>query len=124
MDRVSRSPESVFDFQGTLQRLGGDQELLAELISFCLTDSPPLVASLRTAIESRDGVKVRKHAHALKGLVAGCGGVRTANAAQKLERAGESNNLEDALRMFDVLTEELARFRQALNDHNSSATRK
>ena len=123
MDQAGSRPESVFDLQGTLQRLGGDRELLGQLITLCLSDAPRLVVSLRTAVESHNPKRIMQDAHALMGLVAGCGGVRAASVAQNLERAGRSRNLADTTRLFDCLTEELERFTQALHDYYSNARR-
>ena len=51
---------------------------------------------------------VRSTAHALKGLAAGCGGMRAAQAAQRVENAGAEGDLEniDSL-MMDTLESEL-----------------
>jgi HPt (histidine-containing phosphotransfer) domain-containing protein len=53
-------------------------------------------------------------AHALKGLVASCGGVRAASAAHKLEAAGADNDHSQTCSLVESLGEELERLIQAL----------
>src|SRR5262245_29479592 len=75
----------ILDLESTLARLGGDRELFAELAAFVLEDAPKLFDEVRAAVDSGDAAAVRMNAHALKGLVAGCGAVRATNVAQTLE---------------------------------------
>ena len=104
----------VFDAEGTLARLGGDDELFVEMANFCLEDAPPLYAALCSAAANGDAQAVRMKAHALKGLVAGCGGVRAANAAHKLETAGETGDLARFSPLVEKLGEELEQLKRAL----------
>lgn len=97
----------VLDAEATLSRLGGDQDLFAELAGFLLHDVPPLLGDLRTAVATRDAAKVRKHAHALKGLVAGCGGTRATQVAQAIENAGQQGNIDRASSLVPSLNDEI-----------------
>jgi hypothetical protein len=56
-------------------------------------------------------------AHALKGLVAGCGGVRATTITQSLEDAGHAGNLSQANSLLESLDAELDRLMQALADY-------
>jgi hypothetical protein len=58
-------------------------------------------------------------AHALKGLVAGCGGVRAANAAQKVETAVEQGELSGIIPLIELLREELELLTRALRDYTA-----
>lgn len=104
----------VLDREGALRRLGGDQQLFTELAGFVLEDAPPLYEELARAVAAKDAEAVRSRAHALKGLVAGCGGVRTANMAEQLERAGQSRDLRQAQTLLISLRSELDQLTQAL----------
>lgn len=104
----------VLDVVGTLDRLGGDQKLFAEMASFVLEDAPTLLQELNAGIEAGDSHVVQMKAHALKSLVAGCGGIRTARAAQKLEDAGSKQNLVNAASLMANLESELQAFLTAL----------
>ena len=84
---------------------------------YFLEDSPKLFNDLRTAITAQDATAVRMSAHALKGLVAGCGGVRAMNVAQELEDSGNSGDLSQANSLVATLESELAQLHAALAPH-------
>jgi len=109
----------TLDVTGTLARLGGDKELFLELAAFYHEDAPRLYADLRAAADAKEAKAVRMTAHSLKGLVAGCGGVRAANAAQSVETAGENGDLGNILLLVDSLGDELDLLRQALLDYHA-----
>jgi HPt (histidine-containing phosphotransfer) domain-containing protein len=103
----------VLDVEGTLARFGGDYELFAEMAGFFLEDAPLLYSDLCTAARNRDAAQVRMKAHALKGLIAGCGGVRAASVAQKVEAAGEEGDLSRISELVASLGNELDLLKQA-----------
>jgi HPt (histidine-containing phosphotransfer) domain-containing protein len=105
LERTSAEP--VLDIRSALARLDGDDSLLVDLIGFFLEDSIPMVEELKRAAEARDAQQLKMSAHALKGLVASCGGVRAAAAAQKIEHAGAANNLGEIDTLLASLLREL-----------------
>jgi HPt (histidine-containing phosphotransfer) domain-containing protein len=118
MNVESASAGCVLDIAGTLARLGGDRQLFSEMAAFFFEDAPRLYFELRAAVQRRDAADIRMSAHALKGLVAGCGGVRTANAAQKVETAGQENNLNNIEPLVETLGDELELLTQALEAYH------
>jgi len=110
---------AVLDVEGTLARFGGDQQLFQEIIGFFLEDSPPLMAELRRAVEVAHAPAVRSTAHALKGLAAGCGGVRAAQAAQCIEHAGADDRFDDIDSLVDKLEGEFELLRRAASAHRA-----
>ena len=107
----------ILDLESALARLGGDRKLFAEMTRFLFEDLPKLRAELQAAVAEGDPSRIRMKAHALKGLVAGCGGVRASNAAQALEDAGHSGNLTQAATLLNSLKSELELLTQALAEH-------
>lgn len=112
MDRHSLTADSVLDIHGALDRLGGDETLLADMIGFFIEDAPPLMDQIRTAVKVQDAAKARRAAHTLKGLILGCGGVRAARVAREVEDAAHTGDLsgisplvEDLIREVGVLIE-------------------
>jgi HPt (histidine-containing phosphotransfer) domain-containing protein len=105
---------ALLDVAGTLARFGGDQQLFHEIIEFFLEDAPPLLAELKRAAEIPHPPAVRSTAHALKGLVAGCGGVRAAQAAQRVEHAAQVGDLQNLSALVDALEHELELMRRAV----------
>lgn len=109
--------ESALDVSGTLARLGGDQQLFRELLEFALADTPALMNKLRRAIELPDGVVVRSTAHALTGLLSGCGGSHAAEAARQIEKAAERGDLSDLARLLSDLDCKVERLTHAALGH-------
>ncbi|MGD9635147.1 MAG: Hpt domain-containing protein [Pirellulales bacterium] len=110
---------TVLDVDGTLARFGGDRRLFRDIIGFFLEDSPPLLNELHAAARQADAKAVRSAAHALKGLAAGCGGVRAAQAAQRVEHAGAAGDLEDIDTLLEALDKELETLRRAASEWHS-----
>jgi HPt (histidine-containing phosphotransfer) domain-containing protein len=101
MDNLSHSyregcaSDSVLDVRSALGRLGGDEELLSDMIGFFVEDGPRLMEALHAAAEEQDAPAARKAAHSLKGLILGCGGVRAGRAAQAVEDTAYAGDVED-----------------------------
>jgi HPt (histidine-containing phosphotransfer) domain-containing protein len=114
MTAESVTASCVLDADGALARLGGDRQLFADMAGFFYEDAPRLYSELLQVVTRRDASEIRLRAHALKGLVAGCGGVRAAGAAQKVETAGHENDLTNISPLVESLGEELELLRQAL----------
>src|SRR3954471_7970730 len=110
----------VLDVEGTLARFGGDEELLREMASILLEDAPRVAQQLKAAVLTRDSIAIQMKAHALKGLVAGCGGVRAAQSAQKLEDAGKDQRLDDTTQQLAELELELRQFIEAIQPYARS----
>jgi len=109
----------VLDIDGTLARFGGDKNLFIDMSSILLEDSPRLIADLERAVLAKDAVAVRASAHAVKGLLAGCGGVRAARVAQSLEDAGLAGDLSKAPALVETLQKEFAQLDAALKEYRS-----
>src|SRR5436190_15567856 len=114
---VQSTSEPVLDIEGTLVRFGGDKELFVEMSGIVLEDAPRVFSELRRAVQANDAEAVRAHAHAIKGLFAGCGGVRAARAAQALEDAGNSRKLAHSSAMIQSLETELTLLTRALHSY-------
>lgn len=67
-DRAEGRP--VLDVDASLQRLGGDTQLLADLGIIFEEDAPPKIAALRDALQSGQRSDVERPLHSLKGLAA------------------------------------------------------
>ena len=107
----------VLDVEGTLNRFGGDTDLFREMASIVLADAPQLAQALADSVDARDAQAIQMKAHAIKGLVIGCGGVCAGKIAQKLEDAGRDDKLDDAADQLAVFKTELQRFLDALRAH-------
>lgn len=104
----------VLDVAGTLNRFGGDADLFREMASIVLADAPHIAQALSASVATGDAQAIRMKAHSIKGLVLGCGGIRAARAAQKLEDAGCGENLDNISAHLSDFKTELQRFLDAL----------
>ena len=103
----------VFEREQVLFNLGGDDELLQQLIQMYAEDEPRLLADIDTAIARLDADALHNAAHALKGAVANFCATRAQASAQKLERLGREKNMAAAPAACDELRRELAALRKA-----------
>jgi HPt (histidine-containing phosphotransfer) domain-containing protein len=116
---IETANQPVLDIDGTLARFGGDKELFIEMSSILLEDAPAVLDDLRSAVAARNPAEVRGRAHALKGLLAGCGGIRAACAAQNLEDAGQGGDLSNTASLLETLAGELDQLTRALSQYRA-----
>jgi HPt (histidine-containing phosphotransfer) domain-containing protein len=114
---VDQANSPVLDVEGTLARFGGDTELFREMASILVEDAPRLAQQVEAAVLADDASVIQMKAHALKGLVVGCGGVRVAQAAQKLEDAGRNQRLDHAAEQLADLQSELKVFMETIRTY-------
>jgi len=117
MSHVIVSSATVLDSRAAMTRLGGDADLYSDLIEFFLVDAPDLLRDLWHAIEADNAIEVRMKAHALKGLIAGCGGVRAVGVAQLIENTAESGDPEELPSLAQTLEAEIDALIQLLLPH-------
>jgi two-component system sensor histidine kinase/response regulator len=79
-----------------LSRVGGDVELLKEVVELFLDDYPSSLEKIKSAVASSDAKSLEHHAHSLKGSVSTLGANRAFEAAFTLEKQGRSGDLTGA----------------------------
>lgn len=121
MDAEHRSPEfSVeeqlrkLDESVALSRVGGDFELLREVIGLFLEDYPQALERIRAAVATKDQTGVEHHAHSLKGSVSTFGAKEAFDAAFELEKQGRSGDLTGVEQNLSQLEQALASLRPEL----------
>jgi two-component system sensor histidine kinase/response regulator len=105
---------SMIDRVAVLERVGGDEQLLAEIIGIFLEEYPVLLSEIGSSIESHDARRLERSAHALKGSVANFGARCATQAAFDLEVMGRLNELQFAAHVLETLRIELASLHRAL----------
>jgi HPt (histidine-containing phosphotransfer) domain-containing protein len=101
-EQLHRLDESV-----ALSRVGGDIELLREVVGLFLDDYPQSLDLIRQAVAQGDQSSLERHAHSLKGSVSTFGAQEAFDAAQALEKQGRTGDLSQS-------HDGLARLEQAL----------
>jgi signal transduction histidine kinase/DNA-binding response OmpR family regulator/HPt (histidine-containing phosphotransfer) domain-containing protein len=102
------------DRHDLLERLGGDRELLTEVIGMFLNDCPQRLRAIEEAVRAHKLATIRSEAHALKGMAGNMSVRHLARAAQELERAPEGANGAELRAAFDKLARETKRALAAL----------
>jgi PAS domain S-box-containing protein len=107
-------PAAVLDLEGALGQVGGDRELLRELVQVFLDEWPRWRAELRQAVARRDAAGLRNVAHTIKGTMGQFGARAAWAAAQRLETMGQEGNLDGADEAGAALATELERLEPVL----------
>ena len=117
-----RAPSSGFgggppplDRDAALERLGGDEELFAEVAALFLADAPRMVEDIRRAAETGDPVTLQRAAHTLKGAAGYVGGVAAAAAAKQVEELAAAGELARVAAPVAEVARETDRLRDALS---------
>jgi two-component system sensor histidine kinase/response regulator len=97
-----------------LSRVGGDVELLKEVVELFLDDYPSTFEKIKGAVASHDASALEHHAHSLKGSVSTFGANRAFEAAFTLEKQGRSGDLSEAPDGLDQLEKALEALRPEL----------
>jgi PAS domain S-box-containing protein len=119
---VSPSPEPV-DRIAFLERLGGDEELMIDVIRLFLADCPQRLADIKSAVDQRDAERLRTSAHALKGAAANLSAGGLFQAAGVLERIGTEARLDAAPAAWRALSTEASLAMDALRRFEQTHTR-
>jgi CheY-like chemotaxis protein len=106
--------DAVLDEATLNEHVGGNEQLLAELIDLFLKDLPHRLSAVNRAIRGKDPQKLSGAAHALKGALSHFAARDASEAALRLERIGRSGDLEDAEETAVALRKETAGLARAL----------
>jgi two-component system, sensor histidine kinase and response regulator len=90
-----------------LSNLGGDAELLEEVVQVFLQTIPELLSQLNNAVRSGDAKEIAAAAHSIKGAAANIGAEVVSETARKLELMGKAETIADAAKEIESLTGEL-----------------
>jgi HPt (histidine-containing phosphotransfer) domain-containing protein len=101
MTMLDLSPEitRVLDLTHTLENLGGDPELLREIMDFFVEMVPQQIDDLAAAVAAGDLTTVGLQAHGMKGGAGNVGAVHMAATARELELLAKSGTLAGAAEM-------------------------
>lgn len=94
----------AFDLNETLAALDNDADLLEEIVNLFKETFPPLVESIRHAIEAKDAGELKLSAHSLKGAVSNFRVKEVTDSAYALELRGRDSRFDGALDDLTVTT--------------------
>ena len=106
----------AFDSKTALEQVGGDRDLLKELVDIYAEEYPSQLQKLGEAVENKEADTVRETAHTIKGAVGNFGAHSTVKAALNLENIGKSGDLSVAGDALAALRTELEQLERELNN--------
>jgi CheY-like chemotaxis protein/HPt (histidine-containing phosphotransfer) domain-containing protein len=110
----------LFQREGLLAELNGDEAALRRLITLFLETTPPLLAQMRSALASGDRGAMETAAHTLKGSLLQLGEDHARGLALQLERQADNadnGGWETAPALVAELESEIAKFSTELRQH-------
>lgn len=106
----------AFNREQTLERLGGDEELLVEIAGIFVQAAQGKLQDMRRALEAGDADALARAAHSLKGSVANFSAERAWDAAKNLEMTARGGQLDLARPMADQLEFEVQTLSEELKN--------
>jgi len=96
-----------FDKAQILDRVGGDTDLLKEVVQIFVDEFPKTVDRIRDAVRNSDFDDLERAAHALKGSVSNFSAASAVDAASNLEAMGRGRDITAAPEALNALELEL-----------------
>jgi HPt (histidine-containing phosphotransfer) domain-containing protein len=102
-----------WDKTEALSQLGGDEELLQELIALFMDESSELLDGVREAIAVSDAKGIIRGAHSIKGEVSCLGAHAASASAEQLEAMAAAKNFSGVAETFADLEGKISALRTA-----------
>jgi PAS domain S-box-containing protein len=94
----------------------GDPDMVNQLVTMYLEQTPPKLEALGAAIRTSDAQGVKQHAHSVAGTSASCGMNAIVAPMRALEKMAIEGNLSDAARVFADGQAQFGRIEKFLNE--------
>jgi HPt (histidine-containing phosphotransfer) domain-containing protein len=105
----------TFDYPALLAQVGGDVELLREIVNLFNEEYPRGLAEIRDAVERKDSRTLEHAAHTLRGAVSNFHAKSAVETARLLEGMGRTGNMINAVAALAMLETDLADLKVALS---------
>jgi len=102
------------DLRAALEAVGGDSELLKEVVEAFLEECPLILQSSKDAVERGDAGQLARFAHTLRGAMSTLGAEEAFHEAGQLEQAAKQGRLHDAGSLIAQLEVEVERLSSLL----------
>ena len=103
-----------WDYAAALERVGGDEPLLVELITIFFEEYPKFARRLTQALSQKDFAGLRETAHSLKGSLGYLGASDGERLALAAEQAGGAKDLSRASDLVAQLMAYIEALRQVM----------
>ena len=89
----SELTDSIFDWDGLLHRLMGDEDLAKEIIDDYLKQIPFNFNAVKEALNKQDVLLIKREAHMIKGASGNVGALALQKIAEQIEIASDEKDL-------------------------------
>lgn len=113
--------QAIFNPVQMLQNIGGDQELLIQLVTMFLERHGEILSHIRQALSQGDAMTVERVAHTLKGTAANLCAPEVALVAGQLEAVGRLGTLHGAPSIYAHLEMEMLRLVKAIETYRGNS---
>ncbi len=110
------TPENAFDSKEFLERMGGDWDLINEMVEWFDGNIEQMLKDIQTAIDKQDASALNMSAHSLKGVLGEFAAKKGHGLAYDLEMMGKKENLQEAPEKFEALKNEVGKVKEQLLD--------
>lgn len=94
LERARSTLHGQAEYEESLKRLGGDEELYRDFVEIFFQDAPKLLSGIVNGSKASDCRKIETSAHAFKGLVSNFGARELVSLAYSIEQNGRNGDLE------------------------------
>ena len=108
------APSPEFDHDSALATVGGNVELLGEIVGLFLDDCPRLFSEMELAIDRSDAPNLKRLAHTVRGVASNFALPAVVDAARELESKAKDETWGTIRGSYDELRQGLDRVRPAL----------
>jgi two-component system, sensor histidine kinase and response regulator len=110
----------LVDWSMALETVGGDRNLLKDLINIFIAESDKMLNDISKAIQSRNAKELRRAAHAVKGALRHLGAQVVSEPAVELEKMGEDERFDDAEPLVNTLRDKVEQLTTELRGFKNS----
>jgi HPt (histidine-containing phosphotransfer) domain-containing protein len=108
--------KSVFDRDVMLERMGGDSQLLDDVLTVFIEEIPGMMSEIRAAVSGEDAPALERSAHSMKGALLNITADSPAEVASQLEQRGSAGRLSDTAELLARLETEIDQLTSILTD--------
>jgi two-component system, sensor histidine kinase and response regulator len=114
-------PSVAWSRANTLERLGGDEKLVQEVIAIFLRDAPRHMTALGEAVRQGNAKEIEAIAHKLRGELGYLGIAEISREATEMEKLGHSSDVEKAARIYAQFEIDFSQLCSLIRAENSSS---
>ncbi len=111
---IDSDPTCILDLEKAVEQIGGDEQLLGEILEIFLQDLPRKIDDLHHALESDNRQALRLAAHSLKGASASIAAEGVRAIAYELEKIAEVSDADEVRSKMDELEKQVEKLKAAI----------